>query len=152
MDTKQEARQRKNRKLLSANLFVFGSSFLFKGRRSGKKMRRTLYVVLSLFAVVLSYSLSQCSFVTTLIYLALSLWGILVWRSRRPKEFFITNYLSQALVALTWALIFFASYVIVRRAQPANYRVEHLAAAWILSAALALYFGSAGILRRNGKS
>src|SRR5215470_7468924 len=114
-------------------------------------MRCTLYVVLSLLVVILSYSLSQWNFLATFIYLALSLCGILAWRSSRPQDFLIANYLSHALIALTWALIFFASYVLVRKFQPANYRVRLLVEAWILSAALALYFGSAGIIRRYGK-
>jgi hypothetical protein len=105
---------------------------------------RWLYASYSLFAVIAAYVISQLGFLATLVTVALMLSVVLLWRKRRPHDFTIANYLPRVFLSLMYALVFFTSYLIMRKTQPTNYRVHNLAAIAILSVLLAVYFGSIG--------
>jgi hypothetical protein len=115
------------------------------GAMSAMIQRRLLYAICFLGAVVSSYSLSELGLFVTLITAGLLLCGILVRRGKRPQDFIIANYLPRLFISVMWALVFFVSYLIVRRVQPANYRAYNLAA-------LAMWFGVVAYLlwTKNG--
>ena len=98
---------------------------------------RLLYTICFLCAVITSYSLSQLGLLATLIVSGFLFCGILVWKDRRPKDFVIANYATRVFVSLIFALVFFVSYVVVRKVQPANHRAYNLAA-------LAIWFALLG--------
>jgi hypothetical protein len=112
---------------------------------------RLVHVSYSLFAVVISYVISQLAFIAMLVTAAIMVSGVLLWRKNRPQDFTFVNHSPRIFVTLTCALVFIGSYLIVRKTQPANYRVEHLATLAVFSVLLALYFGSIGLKRRLGK-
>jgi hypothetical protein len=89
---------------------------------------RLLYTICFLGAVISSYSLSELGLFVTLITVGLFLCAILAWRGTRPQDFVIANYGPRLFISVMWALVFFVSYLIVRRVQPTNYRAYDLAA------------------------
>jgi hypothetical protein len=89
---------------------------------------RLLYTICFLGAVISSYSLSELGLFVTLITVGLFLCAILAWRGTRPQDFVIANYVPRLFISVMWALVFFVSYLIVRRVQPTNYRAYDLAA------------------------
>ena len=110
---------------------------------------RLVYASYALFAVVTSYVISQLAFIATFITAAIMVSGVLLWRKNRPQDFTFGNHSPRTFVTLTCAFVFIVSYLIVRKTQPANYRVEHLASLAVFSVLLALYFASIGTKKRS---
>jgi hypothetical protein len=111
---------------------------------------RLVYVSYSLFAAVTSYVISQLGFLATFINAAIIVSVVLLWRKKRPQDFTFVNLSPRVSVTLMCALVFFVSYLIVRKTQPENYRLEHLAALVVFSVLLALYFSLINIQRHLG--
>jgi len=111
-------------------------------------MRPWLYAVYFLFALILSLVISQLDFVATFITVALSLAALILWRYKRPQDFAIQGYLPRVFVAVTFVIVFFAGFLVLRKTQPMNYRANDLAALAFLSLFLALYFGAAAWKKR----
>jgi hypothetical protein len=110
---------------------------------------RLVYISYALFAVVTSYVISQLGFLAMLITASIMVSGVLLWRKKRPQDFTFVNHLPRVFATLTFALVFVASYLIVRETQPTNYRVEHLAALAAFSVLLALYFALISVKKRS---
>jgi hypothetical protein len=102
---------------------------------------RLLYTVCFLGAVITSYSLSQLRHLVTMVIVGLLFGSVLAWRGARPQDFAIKNYLPRLFISVMWSFVFFASYLVVRKVQPTNYRAFDLAALGIWFALMACYFG-----------
>ena len=100
-----------------------------------------VYAIYFLVGMIFAYVTSQLGLLATVIAVAVTLSGILLWRKKRPQDFIIPNFYTRVFVSAMYALVFFASYLIVRRAQPTNCRVHNLAALAIVFLLLAIYFG-----------
>jgi len=107
-------------------------------------MQRRLYAIYLLYALTISYVISQLGFLATLITVALTVPAVILWRNKRPQDFTVQNYLLRVFVACMYALVFFAGYLILRKTQPMNYRANNLAAIGVASFLLAIYFGTTG--------
>jgi len=102
---------------------------------------RQLYTVCFLGALITSYSLSELSHFATVVIVGLFFFGILALRRARPQDFAIASYLPRLSISAMWAFVFFASYLVVRRVQPTNYRAYDSAGLAIWFALMACYFG-----------
>ena len=104
----------------------------------------TSVVIYFLIGVIFAYAISQLGLLATVILVSLTVSGVLLWRKKRPQDFILPSHNPRALMSLIYALIFFASYWIVRMAQPTNYHVHNLAAITITFVLMAIYFGTVG--------
>lgn len=102
-------------------------------------MRLSFYVLYFLHAVVFSTVISQTGFLLTLIAVVVTVLGLVVWRRNRPDDFVVRGPLPRVLVALTYALVFFAGFQLLRKVQPMNYRANDLAVLSGMCLLLAIY-------------
>ena len=111
-------------------------------------MRPWLYGVYFFHAVGFSVVISQAGFLPTLVAVALTVLGVILWRRKCPHDFAIRSYVPRVLVALTYALVFFVSFQFWRKTQPMNYRVNDLAALGVVCLLLAIYSATIGRRRK----
>lgn len=100
--------------------------------------------VFFIFALITTYVQSQLDLTATIVEVTIAVLGVLIWRKKRPHDFTVASSASRVFICLSWALIFFGSYLILRTTQPENYRLPGLVALGILCLLLAAYFGSIG--------
>jgi hypothetical protein len=129
---------------LSNSIFVYSSARVLLDTSN---MRPSFYALYFLHAVVFSAVISQTGFLPTLIAAVVTVLGLVVWRINRPQDFVVRGSLPPVLVALTYGLVFFAGFRLMRKIQPMNYRANDLAGLSVVCLLLAIY--SATIRRRN---
>jgi uncharacterized membrane protein YgaE (UPF0421/DUF939 family) len=103
-----------------------------------------VYAIYFLVAVIFAYVTSQSGLLATVIAIALTLSGILLWRKKCPHDFVTPSYYIRVFVSVMYAVIFLFSFLIVRKTQATNYRANNLAALAIFFLLLAIYFGFVG--------
>jgi uncharacterized membrane protein len=107
-------------------------------------MRPWLYLIYLLHALFFAFVISQFGFLATSVAAILTVLGVILWIKKRPSDFVVHNYLPRVFVASTYALAFFAGFLLLQKLQPMNYRKNDLAAVGIVAALLGIYSATMG--------